>query len=307
VGVNSHDNRQHQLQFVDSVAILQGHHQWKFGFDFRRLRPELHPRQFCDVPLFFSVQDAMSGVSDLWILQNNTNTPEFLYHNYAAYIQDDWKVSGRLTVNYGLRWELNPPPSELTGHPLVAVSEVTDLSTMQLEPLGTAPWHSGWGTLAPRIGGSYLLRQAQDWMTVLKGGFGIFDQVGTETTGNAANDFENPYARTLYPTGVPLPLTIPPPPVTNGLTPPYGTMVIFDPHLKVPYNADWSLGIEQALGVNQRFSVTYIGSLGRNLLRQNMLNSTYLPINPQFTQLYLTNNVDQSILVVQGQSRSTST
>jgi len=295
VGVNSHNNRQHQLQFMDNISILQGHHQWKFGFDFRRLSPTLHPRQFDDFPLFFSVQDAMSGVGDLWIIQNNTNTPRFLYHNYAAYVQDDWKISGRLTMNYGLRWELNPPPSELTGHPLVAVSEVTDLLTMQLKPLGTSPWHSGWGTLAPRIGASYLLRQNPDWMTVVKGGFGIFHQLGTETTGNAANNFENPYARTLYPTGVPLPLTIPPPPVaTGGLTPPYGTMLIFDPHLKVPYNADWNLEIEQALGANQRFSVTYIGSLGRNLLRQNMLNSTYLPINPQFTQMYLTNNTDQS-------------
>ena len=294
VGVNSHNNRQHQLQFADSTSILQGNHQWKFGFDFRRLRPVLHPRQFDAFPLFFSMQSAINGVGDLWIIQNNTNTPEFLYHNYSAYVQDDWKLSERLTLNYGLRWELNPPPSELTGHPLVAVSEVADLSTMQLQPVGTSPWHSGWGTVAPRIGATYLLRQNADWMTVVKGGFGIFHQLGTETTGNAANNFENPYARTLYPTDASLPWTTPPPPVANGLTPPYGTMVIFDPHLKVPYNAEWNFGVEQALGSNQRFSMTYIGSLGRDLLRQNMLNSTYLPINPEFTQLYLTNNVGQS-------------
>jgi Carboxypeptidase regulatory-like domain len=294
VGVNSHNNRQHQLQFVDNTSILQGNHQWKFGFDFRRLSPTLHPRQYDAFPLFFSMQSVIDGVGDLWIIQNNTNTPEFLYHNYGAYAQDDWKISERLTLNYGLRWELNPPPSELTGHPLVAVSEVSDLSTMQLASPGTSPWHSGWGTVAPRIGASYLLRQNADWMTVVKGGFGIFHQLGTETTGDAANNFENPYARTLYPTEVPLPWTSPPPPVTNSLTPPYGTMVIFDPHLKVPYNAEWSLGVEQALGANQRVNMTYIGSIGRDLLRQNMLNSTYLPINPQFTQLYLTNNVGQS-------------
>lgn len=294
VGINSRDNEQHQLQFVDGLSWVQGKHQWKFGFDFRRLRPELHVRQYSAFSLFYSFEDAVSGVADLMVLQNNTNTPEFLYHNFAAYAQDNWKVSNRLTLNYGVRWELNPPPSEQTGHPLISVTEVSDLETMQLRPKGASPWDYGAGTFSPRIGVSYLLCQSNDWMTVLKGGFGIFHQLGTETTGNAANDFENPYARTYYPTNVTLPYTAPPPAVSNTLTPPYGTMVIFDPHLKVPYTAEWNLEVEQALGANQRFTITYIGSLGRDLLRQNMLNSTYLAVNPEFTQLYLTNNADQS-------------
>jgi hypothetical protein len=293
-GINSRNNRQHQLQFVDSVSFLQGKHQWKFGVDVRRLRPVLHVRQFDAFPLFFGMDNLLVGTADLMIVQNNTNTPQFLYHNFAAYAQDNWKLTNRLTLNYGLRWELNPPPSELTGHPLVAVTEVTDLETMQLRPSGSSPWSYGAGTFAPRFGASYLLHDSPGWETILKGGIGIFHQLGTETTGNAGNDFENPYARTLYPTNVPLPYTQPPPAVQNTLAPPYGTMVIFDPHLKVPYQAEWNLEIEQALGKDQRFSMTYIGSLGRNLLRQNMLNSTYLPINPDFTQLYLTNNVGKS-------------
>jgi hypothetical protein len=294
LGVNARNNRQHQLQFVDSVSLLKGNHQWKFGADFRRLRPEVHPRQFDVFPIFFSVQDAMTGVGDLWILQNNTNTPQFLYHNFAAYVQDTWKASSRLTLTYGLRWEYNPPPSELTGHPLIAVDQVSDLATMQAKPQGTRPWGSGAGNLAPRLGVSYLLRQSGDWSTVLRGGGGIFYALGTETTGNAANNFENPYAQTEYLSGLSVPLTVPPPATTSTLTPPYGTAVIFDPHLKVPYTAQWNVAVEQALGNNQRISATYTASLGRRLIRQNMLNSTFLPVNPIFTQLYLTDNSDYS-------------
>ncbi len=289
VGVNSHNNRQHQLQLVDGISASQGSHNWKVGFDFRRLRPELHPRQFDDFPLFFNMQSVMAGVADFWILQNNTNTPQFLYHNFAAYFQDAWKVSSRLTLDYGVRWERNAPPSELTGHPLVAVNQVSNLTTMQMLPSGTPPWHAGAGTFSPRIGMAYALRSNSNSTTVIRAAGGIFHELGTETTGNAANDFENPYARTLYPTA-PLPLTIPPPAVSSSLTPPYGTMVIFDPHLKVPYVAEWNVGIEQSLAANQKFSATYTGSVGRNLLRQNIMDSTYLAINPQFTQLYLTNN-----------------
>jgi hypothetical protein len=250
----------------------------------------VHPRQFDVFPIFFSVQDAMTGVGDLWILQNNTNTPQFLYHNFAAYVQDTWKASSRLTLTYGLRWEYNPPPSELTGHPLIAVDQVSDLATMQAKPQGTRPWGNGAGNLAPRLGVSYLLRQSGDWSTVLRGGGGIFYALGTETTGNAANNFENPYAQTEYLSGLSVPLTVPPPATTSTLTPPYGTAVIFDPHLKVPYTAQWNVAVEQALGNNQRISATYTASLGRRLIRQNMLNSTFLPVNPIFTQLYLTDN-----------------
>jgi hypothetical protein len=50
------------------------------------------------------------------------------------------------------------------------------------------------------------------------------------------------------------------------------------------------VAVEQALGNNQRISATYTASLGRRLIRQNMLNSTFLPVNPIFTQLYLTDN-----------------
>jgi len=294
VGVNSRNNRQHQLQFIDSVTLLRGNHQWKFGADFRRLRPYFNPRQFDDFPIFFDMQDALTGVVDFLIIQNNTNTPQLLYHEYAAYIQDTWKVSPRLSMTYGLRWERNPPPSELTGHPLLAVNEISDLATMQLEPIGTRAWSVGVGNFAPRIGANYLLRQSAGFETVVRGGFGIFYALGTETTGNVANDFENPWNTTLYEFGVPLPLTQPAPAASTTLAPPYGDSVVFDPHLKVPYTAQWNVAIEQALGSKQRFSATYIGSIGRRLLRQNAVNSTYLPVNPDFTNVFVNNNTDYS-------------
>jgi carboxypeptidase family protein len=294
VGVNAHDNRQHQLEFTDSVSLAQGTHEWKMGFDFRRLRPELHPRQFDLLPVFNTMQDALTGVANRWTVQNNTNTAQLLYHNYSAYLQDEWHSSGQLTLTYGVRWERNPPPSELTGHPLFAVDQIANLATMKVQPSGTPAWDVGVGSFAPRFGASYLLRQSSEWATVVRGGFGMFYSLGTETTGDAAHGSQNPYGTSLRVNNLSVATPPPVPAARTTLTTPYTDVVLFDPHLKTPYTEEWNFTIEQELHTNQRVTVSYIGSIGRNLLRQNALSSMFLPVNPIFTAIYLTDNSDYS-------------
>ena len=291
-GVKAKNDRQHQINFVDNLAMTKGNHSFKFGFDFRRLAPVTGT--FKDSPgmFFFDISSLLNGSIDLAFLENNQTAVHLIFHQYGVFAQDAWRVSPRLTLTYGLRWDYNPPPSESTGNPPLAVDQVSNLQTMTLQPRGTKLWDASHKNFAPRLGASYLLRQGADWSTIVRGGFGIFYALGTESVGNAARFFQFPYAATATPSGIPLPLTLPPPALI--LAPPFGVMSIFDPHLKTPYIEQWNAAIEQGLGASQKFSITYSGSVGKRLLRQDTLNSIALPVNPMFTYLYLTTNSGSS-------------
>jgi hypothetical protein len=65
-----------------------------------------------------------------------------------------------------------------------------------------------------------------------------------------------------------------------SVTPPYSNGVYaFDPHLRLPYNMQWNVAVEQAMGLNQALTLTYVGSAGRRLLFTNEL---FPPTNPNF-------------------------
>src|SRR5206468_566993 len=128
--------------------------------------------------------DVTSGVADFEFHQNDQIQPRLVFHNLSAFAQDSWKVSPRLTMTYGVRWEFNPPPSETSGHPPFALTEVTDLSTTAVASPGTPLWNATRANFAPRVGVSYLLTQNTERPTVLRAGFGIFYDMGTAPAGS---------------------------------------------------------------------------------------------------------------------------
>jgi hypothetical protein len=279
-GFEAH-NLQRQINVVDSLSIVRGSHQIKVGFDFRRLTPTARPHRYFVEPAWFSLPDALSGVADVVYVENNQLFPELLFHNFSMFAQDTWKASSRLTLTYGLRTESSPAPSETSGHPPFALTQIHDIATIALAPAGTPLWKSTWASLAPRFGISYLLTPNTERPTVLRAGFGIFYDLGSGPAGDVGAGGRFPYTATRFDFSAPLPYTNPPPPFS--LSPPYPRMTAFDPNLKLPYSEQWSLGIERGLTPSQTLTVTYLGSVGRRLLRQNFLANP----NPNFQFLYL--------------------
>src|SRR5262249_50845249 len=98
-----------------------------------------------------------------------------------------------------------------------------------------------------------------------------------------------PYTTTkiISPSPAPFPLSpqnlAPPAP---SLAPPISTILAADPHLTLPRTYQWNVALEQELGRNQSFSLTYIGAIGRDLLRVTQL----LNVNPTFSFIGLTDN-----------------
>lgn len=268
IDLTNRRNAQRQYNITDSHSIALGRHQLKFGVDWRRLATLQTPALISESVNFFSEQSILINSADSAYVTNQSSAPvEPIYTNFSTYVQDTWKVTPRLTLSYGLRWDINPAPTNGTGPSPYTLNQVTNLATAQLAPAGTPLWHTDWHGLAPRFGLAYQIRTTPGHQTVLRTGFGEFLDLGSNL-GSSGFGGVGFVTSTSY-SGIPFPLTsqqltLPP----ASVAPPYdGEVYAFDPHLKLPYTLEWNLALEQALSNSTTLTVTYVGSAGRDLLK----------------------------------------
>jgi hypothetical protein len=194
-----------------------------------------------------------------------------------------------VTATYGLRWEINPPlKGKNSANDPFTVIGLNDPATMTLAPRGTSLYETTYGNIAPRIGIAYQMQHNQSWDTVLRGGFGIFYDLGQGSLGGVSSYFPYNISNNLF--GVSFPLTTQnaaPPILTTN--PPANTLLVSDRHLKLPRTYEWNIALEQSLSQRQTFSLTYVGAIGRKLLR--VTNILVDPaVNPNFPFISYTDN-----------------
>lgn len=273
------DNLQRQGNFVGNAAMLHGPHEVRFGVDYRYLAPYYGPYDYRQRIAFSGVPGALTGVSRRVEIQS-FDPVTLGFHDLSLYGQDSWKVSARLTLIYGLRWELLPPPHAKGGQQLTTLTGFPDLANLQLAPLGTPVYQTTYTNFAPRAGAAYQLLQHPGRETVIRGGFGLFYDLGVGNIGNVAGSFPHFRAKTTL--GVPYPLSSQDaaPPPSLSLDPPYnGKFTVFGPDHQLPRSYHWNVTLDQRLGTNQVFSASYVGEAGRSLLRENV----FVDPNPRFS------------------------
>ncbi|HYJ92935.1 MAG TPA: TonB-dependent receptor, partial [Pyrinomonadaceae bacterium] len=282
------DNEQRQLNFVDNFSIVESSHALKFGVDYRRLYPVVDPVDY--TAQIISTPDLLQlGFALIANISSSTDRMFPVFNNLSVYGQDTWQVNRRLTFTYGLRWEVNPSPKESKGNDPAVVNGLDNPATATLAPFGTPLYKTTYNNFAPRIGAAYNLSERPGRETVLRGGFGIFYDLGSGPASNAFVSF--PFVRSRSMFFVPFPLSsadASPPPAS--LDPPFGSVTAFDPHLKLPRTYQWNLSVEQSLGKEQTITASYVGALGRKLLRTEQLNNP----NPDFETINLTRNTATS-------------
>jgi hypothetical protein len=275
------DNLQRQGNLVSNTSILHGTHEVRFGVDYRYLAPLHGPFDYRQRIRFAGVPGALSGVANLAQIQS-FDSVTLGFHDLSLYGQDNWKVNQRLTLIYGMRWELEPPPHAQAGKQLLTLTGFPNLASLQLAPPGTPVYKTTYANFAPRFGAAYELSRHPGRETVIRGGFGVFYDLGIGNIANATASFPHLLSRTTS-GSVPYPLSpqvaAPPPPAS--LDPPYSGAVfnVFGPDHQLPRSHQWNLTVDQRLGVNQMISASYVGEAGRRLLRQTSLTDP----NPRFT------------------------
>jgi hypothetical protein len=278
------NNRARQLNFVDDLSISAGLHQMKIGGDYRAIFLDQKPADNSVLFIAPSVQTFLS-TGRVNVSANTTRAGKVLSQALSLYGQDTWKATSKLTITYGLRWELSPAPKAREGTTLASWVNVNNPAELALAPVGTPLWSTVYYSFAPRFGLAYSFREQGD--LVLRVGGGVFYDLGVGSSGNLASRFPNSGSKVSV--SVPVPLSDPTPylPVLS-LQPPYqGNVEAFSPDLVPPRSYQWNLAVEKSFGTRQAISATYAGQAGRDLLRQSSL---FQPNADFLRQFVLTEN-----------------
>jgi hypothetical protein len=280
-------NVQKQLNFVDNFSLTARAHQLKFGADFRHLNPFSDTNNYGLLIQAYSYASLQTGNVDSVFTTRGTQITTAI-NNYSFFVQDIWKASPRLTLTYGLRWEINTPMHSITpGKPLYAVTGVFDSAPFGLAPPSTPLWHTRFDNFAPRFGATFQLTP----QTVLRGGIGRYYDLGYGGNISGTMVYFPNAAANLVSGPIPFDLTnavFRAPPFT--LVPSSNTAYIsaVDPNLKVPFTYEWNVAIQRGLGANQSISATYVGAHGDDLLRGDAV------ISPVGYTILTTRNADWS-------------
>jgi outer membrane receptor protein involved in Fe transport len=279
-------NFQRQLNLVDGFSLLAGAHQLKFGIDYRRLYPIYNLFRYGISYSTGGIANAVVGRSaqTSFTFSDGPFYPVFL--NFSAYAQDTWKVTPRLTLTYGLRWELSPPPKEARGRAPYTVKGVENPATMTLAPRGAPLYETAYRNFAPRVGLAYQLFQRSGWSTALRGGFGVFYDLSSGNAAGGIGGYPFVVRASLQDTPLPIAYAMLTSPALkpDPFAPPYdGVLLAFDPDFKPPRTYQMNVALEQSFGAHQTLSVSYVGAIGRNLLLRDRL----FEVNPNFPQSLL--------------------
>ena len=185
---------------------------------------------------------------------------------FGAFIVDEWKVSSRVTANIGLRYEAITVPTERDGIMSSLPDPLTGTQMVVGAPLFNNP---SLKNFAPRFGLAWDPRG--DGRSAIRGGFGIYhDQLITNYLNQTADsnppftvraDIPNPIFPTRWRRSTP-----------RSRTSSTTTLNIFDPDTHQPYLMQFNVSYQRALNASTSATVAYVGSRGKNLQREVLVN-----------------------------------
>jgi hypothetical protein len=262
-------------QITDAVTWIAGRHVINLGGEIRRSSLEGTLDYFTRGSLSFSGGISGAGLSDVLLgfpsfgLQAKADNPQNLRTTaYNAYFQDDWKVTPHLTLNLGMRYEYNTPPTDPNDR-----MSTLDLATNKIVPVGSggvsrSGIRPSRTNFAPRTGFAWML--SPNW--VVRGGYGIAYDAGMLVV-NTAQYFNPPQfnLRVFFPTATSLLSLNNPFPTTGGIVPP-ATLNVLSPDMHSAYLQSWNTSLQRTVGGSGVFTLGYAASKGTGLIRNRNLN-----------------------------------
>jgi len=256
-GVDINRVYEHVNNLYQGVGSYSYDYSWDFIADYLHATTGLGGTAYTDQYYSFS-----QGLGNPSIVVSTTD--------YDGYISDDWRVTPRLTVTAGLRYEYEYVP----GNPYVNTGNVA----LGLAPVPqTADRPDDRNNFGPRVG--FALNVFGDGNTTLRGGYGMYygriigATIATAYQNSGSNNsqlsltFDGSACSTnifpsIFPSAEPAAATAY---KAAGCAPTSPTISYLDPHLQNPQVHEMDLALEQNLGWKTVFSLTYMASLGREL------------------------------------------
>ena len=278
----------------DSFSLQAGAHSLQIGGELRHTRVDLTTGNFTAGNHFVnglvsgnSFADYLLGADTLFLQVSGDAERAFRSWSYALFVEDNHQVSSKLTLTYGLRWEVFGPFGDPTiydiGHPRLATFIPGRQSTYAPdlpEGIVLGGFDEGirdtiiatdYDNFAPRVG--FAWDPSGDGKTSVRGGYGVFydatvlDGVinstdGTPSIRSAAVAFLPGVGTFADPFQGNSPFTPPvtfPIPTTTALSP-----TIVGPDQRTPFVQQWNLTVQRQLG-DMLAQVGYVGTSGHNL------------------------------------------
>ena len=281
-GSGSLEKINNNWEIDQAFSWVKGKHEIKFGFDF------MSRRFACFSPTWpvgtFSFNGSYTNYGFADFLYGRPISSEIDISKFFSlqrfqpsfYIQDNYRVTSKLTLNVGLRNDLVTPWKER--HNQLAGFDPTNGGN--LVPVGTSPYtgnavtggrYSNWG---PRFGFAYSINSK----TVVRGGAGIFYAFENETS-NISEAKNAPFSGSLTATNsatnfaLAMPISAGFPAARPNLFPITGSTFVYYPRAyKNPSANEWNLNIQRQLSGHDVLSVAYVGQTGVHIIATPNIN-----------------------------------
>jgi hypothetical protein len=307
------------FEYTDTVTHTRGNHSIKVGADVRWLQTngaDYASSQgifgFNSLETALASNSGNSGNALASFLLGNVHSASYRgllvvpgnrYRYLAAFGQDDWKVNSRLTLNYGLRYEIYFPRTEahnnFSGFDPTIANPGAGNTLGAVAFLGNGPGRNGRSSFAdtdyrnfgPRFGFAFSI----DPKTVLRGGYGLYYGLGNGNAGlRSSQNFiygfnPSPSFTSLDSGATPafnwtdgFPTNYPPPTINPAVQNGSSINAIIRTDGRAPYSQNWSFGLQRELLSSILVEADYVGvkgtRLGNNLIDFNQVNPAYLSL-----------------------------
>jgi Carboxypeptidase regulatory-like domain/TonB dependent receptor len=289
-GNNPQNSVTNVYQFINNTSYVSGNHLIKFGADLRFSQQNA----FRDVESRGRVQfspfgqitgnalgDLLLGLPFLTSVARVDNPQQIRTESYNFFINDSYRVTPRLTLTGGLRYEYNSPPVDAADR-----ANIYDVVTRNLVPVGTngvprSGFEPDKNNFAPRVGFAWTI--GEDEATVLRGGYGIYYDQSALAPAEALY-FNSPFFDNniffSFP-GLPLTLNDPFPAFFPFALPDSALAIQRD--LRTGYMQHWNFNVERQVGSRGVLELAYVGSKGTKLLTARDINQPQPSVLPPGT------------------------
>ncbi|MEP7338500.1 MAG: carboxypeptidase regulatory-like domain-containing protein [Acidobacteriota bacterium] len=309
---NPQNSATNVYQVLDTATYSRAAHLLKFGFDFRYTQQnafrDVQSRGLLIFPgqVSFTLPDGtptafpfITGnplanlLFGLPLVSGGArldNAQHLRTQSYNFFVNDNYRITPKLTLSVGLRYEFNSPPVDTKDR-----ANIYDQATGKLAQVGTGNiprggYEADRNNFAPRVGLAWTL--GKDDKTVVRAGYGVYYDQSPLAPGEGLY-FNAPYYdfRFYYQSEqAPLTLYNPFPFNTPGQS--ASSAFAYDSNLRTSYTQHWNLSVQQQLGGSTVAELAYVGSKGTKLLASRDINQPFarpqqpnLPRNPLFSEI----------------------